>query len=71
MWRDGVGYGHVTPISPWVFPRTALMKVRSYFLVYEWLVQRHLRTTGARREDVSPVWAVTYGAAAGYGLWAR
>ncbi|CAD6569635.1 MAG: hypothetical protein TREMPRED_005358 [Tremellales sp. Tagirdzhanova-0007] len=42
----------------------------SYFLVYEWLVQRHLRMTGAKRDEISPLWAVTYGAAAGYGLWA-
>lgn len=33
-------------------------------------MQRHLRQTGARREDVSPAYAVLYGAAAGYALWA-
>jgi len=40
-----------------------------YFLAYEWLVQRHMTSTGMRREEISPVWAVTYGAAAGYALW--
>ncbi|WVR09523.1 hypothetical protein IAU60_006591 [Kwoniella sp. DSM 27419] len=40
-----------------------------YFLAYEALVQRHIRTTGLAREDISPLWAVTYGAAAGYALW--
>jgi solute carrier family 25 carnitine/acylcarnitine transporter 20/29 len=43
---------------------------RSYFLAYEWLVQRHIREKGVKREEISPVWAVTYGAAAGYALWA-
>ena len=41
----------------------------SYFLAYEWLVQRHMNREGMRREDISPIWAVTYGAAAGYALW--
>lgn len=40
-----------------------------YFTAYEYLVQRHLKSTGMKREDISPLWAVTYGAAAGYGLW--
>lgn len=44
--------------------------VRSYFLAYEWLVQRHVRVNGVRREDISPVWSMTYGATAGYALWA-
>jgi hypothetical protein len=33
-------------------------------------MQRHLRQSGLRREDVSPGFAVLYGAAAGYALWA-
>jgi len=42
-----------------------------YFLTYEALVQRHLRMEGGERGDISPLWAVGYGAAAGYGLWFR
>lgn len=42
-----------------------------YFLTYEALVQRHLRVNGGERGDISPLWAVGYGAAAGYGLWFR
>ena len=42
-----------------------------YFLTYEALVQRHLKSTGGGRGDISPLWAVGYGAAAGYGLWFR
>ncbi|EIW68366.1 hypothetical protein TREMEDRAFT_32480 [Tremella mesenterica DSM 1558] len=41
----------------------------SYFLAYEYLVQRHIRTKGVKREDIAPIWSVTYGAAAGYALW--
>lgn len=41
----------------------------SYFLAYEWLVQRHIRVNNVKREDISPLWAVTYGAAAGFALW--
>lgn len=33
-------------------------------------MQRHLRETGLKREEVSSGWAVVYGAAAGYALWA-
>ncbi|UOH83011.1 hypothetical protein LQV05_005724 [Cryptococcus neoformans] len=40
-----------------------------YFLAYEALVQRHLRATNLSRDQISPLWAVTYGAAAGYALW--
>jgi solute carrier family 25 carnitine/acylcarnitine transporter 20/29 len=40
-----------------------------YFLTYEALVQRHLRVNGGERGDISPLWAVGFGAAAGYGLW--
>lgn len=40
-----------------------------YFLVYEYLVQAHCARHGCGREDVSPLWALSYGAAAGYGLW--
>ena len=43
---------------------------RSYFLAYEWLVQRHIRVNGVKRDEISPLWAVTYGAAAGFALWA-
>ena len=43
----------------------------SYFAAYEYLVQRYTRENGIKREEVSPVWAVTFGAAAGYALWAR
>lgn len=46
-------------------------KSRSYFMAYEYLVQRHIRVNGVKREDISPLWAVSYGAAAGYALWAR
>ncbi|KAI9637565.1 mitochondrial carrier domain-containing protein [Dioszegia hungarica] len=42
----------------------------SYFMAYEYLVQRHIRVNGVKREDISPLWAVTFGAAAGYALWA-
>ncbi|ORY35492.1 mitochondrial carrier domain-containing protein [Naematelia encephala] len=42
----------------------------SYFLVYEWLVQNHVEKHGVDRKDIAPIWSVTYGAAAGYGLWA-
>jgi hypothetical protein len=42
---------------------------RSYFLAYEWLVQKHIRDNGVRRDEISPLWAVTYGGAAGFALW--
>jgi solute carrier family 25 carnitine/acylcarnitine transporter 20/29 len=42
-----------------------------YFLTYEALVQRHLKVNGGERGDISPLYAVGYGAAAGYGLWFR
>ncbi|KAJ3740550.1 mitochondrial carrier domain-containing protein [Lentinula detonsa] len=41
-----------------------------YFLAYEKLVQREMRTKGIKREDLSPVNAILYGATAGYALWA-
>ncbi|KAJ7282681.1 mitochondrial carrier domain-containing protein [Mycena rebaudengoi] len=41
-----------------------------YFLAYEKLVQREMAKTGIRRDQLSPVNAVLYGAAAGYALWA-
>ncbi|KAJ3865566.1 mitochondrial carrier domain-containing protein [Lentinula novae-zelandiae] len=41
-----------------------------YFLAYEKLVQREMRLKGIRREELSPMNAVLYGAAAGYALWA-
>ncbi|OCB87381.1 mitochondrial carrier [Sanghuangporus baumii] len=40
----------------------------AYFWAYEKLMQREQRK-GVRREDVSPVKAVLFGAAAGYALW--
>lgn len=40
-----------------------------YFAAYEWLVQRHIRENGGSRADISPLYAVGYGAAAGYFLW--
>jgi solute carrier family 25 carnitine/acylcarnitine transporter 20/29 len=42
-----------------------------YFLAYEALVQRHLVKHAIKREELSPLWAVGYGAAAGYALWFR
>lgn len=39
-----------------------------YFWAYERLVRRELATNGGRREDVSPVKAVLFGAAAGYAV---
>ncbi|RXW16049.1 hypothetical protein EST38_g9801 [Candolleomyces aberdarensis] len=41
-----------------------------YFLVYEKLVQREMATKGIRRDQISPVNPILYGAAAGYALWA-
>ncbi|KAJ3734027.1 mitochondrial carrier domain-containing protein [Lentinula guzmanii] len=41
-----------------------------YFLAYEKLVQREMRTKGIKREDLSPMNAILYGATAGYALWA-
>ncbi|KAK4685412.1 hypothetical protein P7C73_g4738, partial [Tremellales sp. Uapishka_1] len=40
-----------------------------YFMAYEALVQSHLRRHRIQREEISPLWSVTYGAAAGYALW--
>lgn len=39
-----------------------------YFLTYEKLVQREMRTKGIKREQISPVNSVLYGAAAGYAV---
>ena len=39
-----------------------------YFLVYEKLMQREMAKKGIRRDQVSPVNAVLYGAAAGYAV---
>jgi len=41
-----------------------------YFLAYEKLVQREMREKGIKREELNPMNAVLYGAAAGYALWA-
>ncbi|KAJ7143415.1 mitochondrial carrier domain-containing protein [Mycena crocata] len=41
-----------------------------YFLAYEKLVQREMAQKGIKRDQLSPVNAVLYGAAAGYALWA-
>ncbi|KAK7018834.1 mitochondrial carrier [Favolaschia claudopus] len=40
-----------------------------YFLTYEKLVQREMAQKSIRRDQISPVNAVLYGAAAGYTLW--
>lgn len=39
-----------------------------YFLAYEKLVQREMRLKGIKREELSPMNAVLYGAAAGYAV---
>ena len=39
-----------------------------YFWAYEKLMQREMAKKGIRRDDVSPVNAVLYGAAAGYAV---
>ena len=49
--------------------RGRMLRFRSYFLVYEYLVQRYLKTHQIERKDISPLWAVTFGAGAGFGLW--
>ncbi|KAJ6507288.1 mitochondrial carrier domain-containing protein [Mycena vitilis] len=41
-----------------------------YFLAYEKLVQREMAQKGIKRDQLSPLNAVLYGAAAGYALWA-
>ncbi|KAF8915475.1 mitochondrial carrier [Mucidula mucida] len=41
-----------------------------YFLAYEKLVQREMATKGIKRDQISPLNSVLYGAAAGYALWA-
>ncbi|KAG9309318.1 mitochondrial carrier domain-containing protein [Chiua virens] len=41
-----------------------------YFMVYEKLVQREMAQKGIRRDQISPLNAVLYGATAGYALWA-
>jgi len=41
-----------------------------YFLAYEKLVQREMAKKGIRRDQISPINAILYGAAAGYALWA-
>ncbi|KAG8960705.1 Mitochondrial carrier protein ymc2 [Tulasnella sp. 419] len=42
----------------------------AYFWAYEELIQRHMSKRGIKREEVSPGYAVLFGAAAGYALWA-
>ncbi|KIJ60044.1 hypothetical protein HYDPIDRAFT_117736 [Hydnomerulius pinastri MD-312] len=42
----------------------------AYFLVYEKLIQREITQKGIRRDQISPMNAVLYGATAGYALWA-
>lgn len=39
-----------------------------YFMAYELLVQREMKQKGIRRDQISPVNAVFYGAAAGYAV---
>lgn len=41
-----------------------------YFLAYEKLVQREMTQKGIRRDQISPMNPILYGAAAGYALWA-
>ncbi|KAI5824822.1 mitochondrial carrier domain-containing protein [Schizophyllum commune] len=41
-----------------------------YFLTYEKLVQREMREKNIRRDQISPLNAILYGALAGYALWA-
>ncbi|TRM70257.1 mitochondrial carrier domain-containing protein [Schizophyllum amplum] len=41
-----------------------------YFLTYEKLVQREMREKKIRRDQISPLNAIGYGALAGYALWA-
>ncbi|KAG7098285.1 hypothetical protein E1B28_000248 [Marasmius oreades] len=41
-----------------------------YFLAYEKLIQREIAKKGIRRDQINPINAVVYGAAAGYALWA-
>ncbi|KAK7043211.1 Mitochondrial carrier protein ymc2 [Paramarasmius palmivorus] len=41
-----------------------------YFLAYEKLVQREMALKGIKRNEINPMNAVLYGAAAGYALWA-
>ncbi|KII92691.1 hypothetical protein PLICRDRAFT_481016 [Plicaturopsis crispa FD-325 SS-3] len=41
-----------------------------YFMVYEKLVQREMAVKGIKREQLSAVNAVLYGATSGYALWA-
>ncbi|KAJ7646692.1 mitochondrial carrier domain-containing protein, partial [Roridomyces roridus] len=61
---------------PGVFKGQAVTLLREatgygvYFLAYEKLVQREMALKGIRRDELSPVNAVLYGAAAGYALWA-
>jgi len=42
----------------------------AYFWAYETLIQRHTRVNNVPREQVPAAYAVLYGAAAGYALWA-
>ncbi|EJU04496.1 mitochondrial carrier [Dacryopinax primogenitus] len=41
----------------------------AYFWCYETLMQREMRKRGCKREEVPALWAVGFGAAAGYALW--
>jgi solute carrier family 25 carnitine/acylcarnitine transporter 20/29 len=40
----------------------------TYFLAYEMLVQREIANKGIRRDQINPMNAVLYGAAAGYAV---
>ncbi|KAG8901785.1 Mitochondrial carrier protein ymc2 [Tulasnella sp. 403] len=42
----------------------------AYFWTYEELMQRHMAKRNIRRDEVSPGYAVLFGAAGGYALWA-
>lgn len=60
------------PFLPLMFQPLTLFMValRSYFFAYEALMQRHMRKENISRSEISPGFAVLYGAAAGYALWA-
>lgn len=40
-----------------------------YFLGYEWLIERHMKSNDCSRSEVSTGWAMLYGAGAGYSMW--
>ncbi|KAH9446163.1 hypothetical protein MJO29_012500 [Puccinia striiformis f. sp. tritici] len=40
-----------------------------YFLGYEWLVERHMKSKDCSRSEIGTGWAMLYGAGAGYSMW--